>query len=103
MFDGSTKVFHTRQLSYPVMVTVYHMLECHAMDILPFPRHFADGDDISDSQVRARRQTLYVDDEGSWCLFSIEVRNTYGLPFDVTFERLQEGIFFTAINLALVH
>ncbi|RDB21392.1 hypothetical protein Hypma_011623 [Hypsizygus marmoreus] len=91
-FDGETEVFHTRQLSYPVMVTVYHMLECHAMDILPFPPFSPDGDDAIDAQVRARRGTLYVDDEGSWCLFSVQVRNTYGLPFDVTFERLQEGV-----------
>ncbi|KAF5380960.1 hypothetical protein D9615_003973 [Tricholomella constricta] len=92
VFDGLTEVFHTRQLSYPVMVTVYHMLECHSMDILPFPRHVPDSKDAADTQTKARRQTLYVDDEGSWCLFSIEVRNTYGLPFDVVFERLQEGV-----------
>ncbi|KAG6850996.1 hypothetical protein H0H93_004483 [Arthromyces matolae] len=87
--SGSTEVFHTRQLSYPIMVTVYHMLECHALDILPFPRYDSNNDDADDEQVRARRQTLYMDDEASWCLFSIEVRNTYGSPFDVTFERVQ--------------
>ncbi|GLB34932.1 putative transport protein Trs120 or TRAPPC9, TRAPP II complex subunit [Lyophyllum shimeji] len=92
ILDGSTGVFHTRQISYPVMVTVYHMLECHNMDILAFPRHIPDGNDAADDQLRARRETLYVDDDGSWCLFSIEVRNTYGLPFDVTFDRVQDGV-----------
>ncbi|KAG5727958.1 Transport protein particle subunit [Termitomyces sp. T112] len=85
------KIFHIRQLSFPVMATVYHMLECHALDILPFPHHSSGVDDAVDERVRARREILHVSDEASWCLFSIEVRNTYGSPFDVTFERSQEG------------
>lgn len=74
------------------MVTVYHMLECHALDILPFPHHASGADNAIDERVRARRGSLYVNDEASWCLFSIEVRNTYGSPFDVTFERAQKGL-----------
>ena len=35
------------------------------------------------------------EDQG-WCLFSIEVRNTYGLPFEVAFERIDEGEEWTA-------
>ncbi|KAF8077925.1 TRAPP II complex [Lyophyllum atratum] len=98
ILDDTTEVFHTRQISYPVMVTVYHMLECHGLDILPFPRYTPNAHDAADNEVRARRKTLYVDDEGSWCLFSIEVRNTYGLPFDVIFERLQEGAPPTSVS-----
>lgn len=30
-------------------------------------------------------------EEHDWCLFSIEVRNTYGLPFEVMFERMDKG------------
>lgn len=30
-------------------------------------------------------------EDQEWCLFSIEVRNTYGLPFEVSFERTDEG------------
>jgi len=30
-------------------------------------------------------------EDHNWCLFSIEVRNTYGLPFEVTFERMDKG------------
>jgi hypothetical protein len=73
------------------MVTVYHMLECHGMDILPFPSHSSDDSDAVDDWKKARRHDLYIDDEASWCLFSIEVRNTYGLPFEVSFDRNQEG------------
>lgn len=83
----ASQVFFTRQLSYPVMVTVYQMLECHGMDILPFPSYPLG----SDNSV-VTKQHLDVDDESSWCLFSIDVRNTYGLPFDVTLERTVEGL-----------
>lgn len=72
------------------MVTVYHMLECHGMDILPFPSYSPEKD-LPDDQVHSHRKNLHVGPEASWCLFSIEVRNTYGLPFDVSFERVQDG------------
>ena len=92
------EVFHTRQLSYPVLVTVYHMLECHAMDILSYSGattalspYVADNDLVD---AKARRSLLHVGDIADWCIFSIEVRNTYGLPFEVTFERNQEGLSF---------
>lgn len=39
----------------------------------------------------AHNDNLYIDDEAGWCLFSVEVRNTYGLSFEVSFERTQEG------------
>lgn len=35
--------------------------------------------------------SLRESEDDHWCLFSIEVRNTYGLPFDVVFERVDEG------------
>ncbi|KAF7323014.1 hypothetical protein HMN09_00081100 [Mycena chlorophos] len=81
--DSAPSVFHTRQLSYPVMVTVYHMLECQGMDILPFSSYPSDLEESTDEDYRGN--------EAGWCLFSVEVRNTYGLPFDVSFERIQEG------------
>ena len=89
-------MFYTRQLSYPVLVTVYHMLECQAMDILSYTGATTtktsddDLDDIS-PEARARTSLLHVGEIADWCIFSIEVRNTYGLPFEVTFERNQEG------------
>jgi hypothetical protein len=89
--DEPPDVFHTRHLSYPVLVTVYHMLECYAMDILPCPG-FAPSTEDSSSAVDATSGLLNnLGDGVGWCMFSVEVRNTYGLPFDVTFERHQEG------------
>ncbi|KAI0362223.1 hypothetical protein OH77DRAFT_1416447 [Trametes cingulata] len=91
------EVFYTRQLSYPVLVTVYHMLECHAMDILSYSGATTtispdDDADESSPEAKARKSLLHVGDIADWCIFSIEVRNTYGLPFEVTFERDQEGV-----------
>jgi hypothetical protein len=91
--DLPEKKFYSRQISYPVMVTVYHMLECDAMDILPYT--YTDMSDASneDDTKSSLKDILRVDDQFGWCLFSVEVRNTYGLPFDVIFERSQEGRF----------
>ena len=93
-------VFHTRRLSYPVLVTVYHMLECHRMDILPFRPEavFNSNDDQGGNNSDAARKNLWRVDEDSWCLFSIDVRNTYGLPFEVTFDRIQEGEIWPPMN-----
>ncbi|KAK0197056.1 TRAPP II complex [Armillaria mellea] len=77
-----SEVFHTRQLSYPLMVTVYHMLDCQAMDILPLPLH--------DDDSRPGKSQLPKSDIPGWCLFSVEVRNSYGTPFEVTIERVQQ-------------
>ena len=82
------ETFHTRQLSYPVLVTVYNMLECHNMDIFPL----SVGDREAENAPKNKRQELFKDvEEDGWCLFSIDVRNTYGLPFEVTLERVQKG------------
>ncbi|KAG2144925.1 TRAPP II complex [Suillus cothurnatus] len=83
-----SEVFYTRQLSYPVTVTVYHMLECHDLSLMAMVD--VDYDDIS---RRASNSVIHllpeVDDPTEWCLFAIDVRNTYGLPFEVTFKREQ--------------
>jgi trafficking protein particle complex subunit 9 len=82
------EVFHTRQLSYPVLVTVYHMLECHGMDILPYtPDMVSYLPDTSKAEPPLR-----VQDPEDWSIFSIEVRNTYGIPFEVTFETGLNGM-----------
>ncbi|KAF6765224.1 TRAPP II complex [Ephemerocybe angulata] len=83
-------MFYVRQVSYPLAVTVYHMLECHAMDIMPFPS-YVNNPDFHQQLKGGRRKDLALDENWGWCLFSIEVRNAYGLPFDVTFSRTEDG------------
>lgn len=65
------------------------MLECHDMSLMPM----VDVDyDISGWAGNSATQILSeVEDLTDWCLFAIDVRNTYGLPFEVTFEREQAG------------
>lgn len=71
------------------MVTVYPMLQCHNMDLTPFPSY---RDHVSTSAGVMQARHLDIDDGTSWCLFSVEVRNMYGSPFEVTFEREQTGM-----------
>lgn len=93
----ASEVFYTRQLSYPVTVTVYHMLECHDLRLMPMVD--VNYDDIGS---RASNSVIHllpeVDDPAEWCLFAIDVRNTYGLPFEVTFEREQAGTQNAAVS-----
>lgn len=67
------------------------------MDILPFASVTAAQQAPIDSSGTAAaegwKRTLegVGDEDGEWCLFTADVRNTYGIPFEVTFERDQEG------------
>ncbi|PPQ83346.1 hypothetical protein CVT25_003985 [Psilocybe cyanescens] len=83
-------VFYVRQVSYPLMVTVYHMLECNGMDLLQFPS-YPQSLRRNNNPKNSRMSSLHFEDDAGWCLFSIEVRNTYGSPFDVTLIRTQHG------------
>lgn len=84
-------VFYVRQISYPLMVTVYHMLECNGMDLLPFPAYPQAQRHKDDNPKNGRLQYLAITEDCGWCLFSIEVRNSYGTPFDITLLRTQFG------------
>ena len=80
-------------------MTVYNTLECHDMDILPFKSPKALSNDSLDRNEREEwKRFLDVVPEGDWCLFIVNVRNTYGMPFEVTFERDQEGKAFVYSN-----
>jgi hypothetical protein len=69
------------------MVTVYHMLECSGMDLLPFPSY----PQLRQKDENEKFRHLGISEDAGWCLFSIEVRNSYGIPFDVTLLRTQDG------------
>ncbi|KAF9482780.1 hypothetical protein BDN70DRAFT_874562 [Pholiota conissans] len=87
----SPDAFYVRQVSYPLMVTVYHMLECTGMDLLQFPSYPECERRSQLNQRNDRLKDLRLEHDASWCLFSIEVRNTYGSPFDVSLLRMQDG------------
>lgn len=91
--DKPPDTFHTRQLSYPVLVTVYHMLECQNLDILPYSPDtvFVPLWRLDATDRLGYKELLHVEDADQWFIFSVEVRNTYGIPFEVYFERHQTG------------
>jgi hypothetical protein len=64
------------------------MLECSKMDVLHFPSYPKSPDNTNNDRFSPLK---FGDDTDHWCLFSVEVRNTYGSPFDVTLERTQNG------------
>ena len=71
------EVFHTRQLSYPVLVTVYHMLECHSMDILPYSdtiSAFHGNTPPKSADSERCNAFLNIGDAADWCIFCVEVR-----------------------------
>jgi len=84
-------VIYIRQVSYPLMVTVYHMLECGGMGLLPFPIYPEIQRPMDFNPKNEKLPYLNTSEDVEWCLFSIEVRNSYGSPFDVTLERTQDG------------
>lgn len=67
------------------------------MDIIPFismvkkpqdsdcPPTVSSSVDVWDDVLRPEEEA------NDWCLFTIDVRNTYGIPFEVTLERNQDG------------
>ena len=75
------------------------MLECYDMNIISYSdvdhRTGISMDDYGDSSYER-------DDGDGWCLFSIEVRNTYGLPFEVTFERTGGDYIFACYYIPFV-
>lgn len=58
------------------------------MDVFPLSQAGCEPDETSED----RRKVLFrgVEEEG-WCLFSVDVRNTYGLPFEVSLDRTQQS------------
>jgi hypothetical protein len=104
---GQSKSFHTRQITFPILFTVYHTFEPHSLDIVRFqpnnkgskgtknaslgipstPRRTSFAKTADDS-LQKRLQDE-ADDEH--CLVSLSVRNVHGVPFEVTLERTGDG------------
>jgi hypothetical protein len=104
---GQSKTFHTRQLTFPILFTVYHTFEPHSLDIVrfqpnskgskrtksssllppPTPRRTSFAKTADDSLQKKLQDE--ADDEH--CLVSLGVRNVHGVPFEVTLERTGDG------------
>ncbi|KAH8117559.1 Trs120-domain-containing protein [Phellopilus nigrolimitatus] len=72
--------FYTRQLLFPVLVTVYQMLNCSGMNILPISTLELGDTDVVDKDWSAFLKNA---NEFEWCVLTLDVQNIYGLPFEV--------------------
>lgn len=82
--------FFTRQLLFPVIVSVYQMLECTGLSIMPVSQLV-----LLDKDTQSEWYTLFKGlDEHEWCLLVLDVQNTYGLPFEVTVSNSDECMHF---------
>ncbi|ORY31418.1 TRAPP II complex [Naematelia encephala] len=109
---STSNAFYTRQITFPVLFTVYHTLEPHALDLtrLVSPSKSSsasnglqvpNGHSRPSTPTLSRRQTGFtaieddplrsmLDDkaDGSeWCLLGLGVRNVYGVPFEIRLGR----------------
>jgi hypothetical protein len=79
----SSNTFHTRQIIFPILISVYHTLECTAMDVLRLPLS-------SSMRSRDRKKASnseHVEEVEEQCLVAVDVRNLYGQAFEVSFAR----------------
>lgn len=79
-------MFHTRQITFPILMSVYNTLECTSLDILRIPS--SKSPSAHSSSVEGG-DGLEMDDPEDRCLVAVDVRNLYGQPFEVTFEATQ--------------
>ncbi|EIW73613.1 hypothetical protein TREMEDRAFT_26647, partial [Tremella mesenterica DSM 1558] len=100
--SNDDKSFFTRHLDFPVLFTVYHTLESHSLDLtrlLPSPSLSSPETKSNGSidQSTAKSSTSHADDilrsklgeesDNAHCLVSLDVRNVYGVPFEVSIGR----------------
>jgi hypothetical protein len=103
--------FHTRQITFPVLFTVYHTLELHSLDLVRAPKARSRADDgklslptpngyfsaaltprsASFGALPTAEDILHSrmgEEQGDeWCLLALSFRNVYGVPFEVELLR----------------
>lgn len=118
MRRGASEVpttFQTRQITFPVLFTVYHTLEPHSLDLVrlvpgksedstkangflaaPVPSRKASGSatprtpsfqTMGESMLT---ETLLAEMDDRHCLLGLSVRNVYGQPFEISLRRIGE-------------
>jgi hypothetical protein len=97
---ATAPTFHTRHISFPVLFTVYHTLECHSLDLVRLtPGGVGTGHPgLTTGGIEEGLRGLILDDVGDGgaeqdraggtdiCLAVVSVRNIYGVPFEVTLK-----------------
>ncbi|KIR54356.1 hypothetical protein I315_02836 [Cryptococcus gattii Ru294] len=86
--------FYTRQITFPVLFTVTHTLECHSLDIThlghganksrsPPGLNSTNGLEIQEEDNGDLRKALAEVNTSTHCLVGLSVANVYGVPFEV--------------------
>lgn len=109
--DVRPTYFHTRQIAFPILISVYHTLECTALDVLRIPTVRPAASGATKTSVAMDRKASVSalvhafqqqnataggdggdnDEHDEHCLVAIDVRNTYMQPFEVSFRRKATG------------
>lgn len=121
-----SKSFHTRQITFPILFTVYHTFEPHSLDLIRFEpretRQAASDKPVANGSARPRltaasssqpatprrtsfaitaedelKRRLEEESNDRYCLASLSVRNVFGVPFEVTLHRQDDGGQFTVV------
>ncbi|WRT67660.1 uncharacterized protein IL334_004632 [Kwoniella shivajii] len=105
--DGDlSKTFYTRQITFPVLFTVYHTIDCHSLDLIRLGS--SDVSPVALNNVKINgllrprlerlpstsavseeclRNILNDENDDDHCLLALSVRNVYGVPFGVSLQR----------------
>ena len=107
------KTFQTRQITFPVLFTVYHTLDAHSLDLVKLVPADPATKPSKDGYLRAppvmsrkssggitprgaffptvddalAREQLASTMDGKHCLLGLSIRNSYGVPFEVSLAR----------------
>lgn len=90
--------FYTRQITFPVLFTVTHTLECHSLDITHLGHCANNGlsapelNDTNKLEIQEEdnddlRKALTGENNSAHCLVGLSVANVYGVPFEVCLSR----------------
>lgn len=94
----TSATFYTRQITFPVLFTVTHTLECHSLDITHLGHCANNGYstpgingtnnlEIPEEDNGDLRKALARENNLTHCLVGLSVANVYGVPFEVCLSR----------------
>ncbi|CDZ96830.1 Targeting complex (TRAPP) subunit [Phaffia rhodozyma] len=107
--ENPSAIFHTRQITLSILMSVYNTLESTSLDILRIPSFTSSRARLTSSNLSLTERTVdlpldrqeessikdgfEMKDPEDQCLVAIDIRNVYGQPFEVTLEatKVYEG------------
>ncbi|WVQ72946.1 hypothetical protein IAR50_002508 [Cryptococcus sp. DSM 104548] len=81
--------FYTRRISFPVMFTIYHAIECHSLDLTYLGGSAHASQALKDTPLY---DAISAENDTDHCLLGLSFSNVYGVPFEVTLARKGEKV-----------